>query len=187
MILGRTPLGNLSSFGITRGSFERVEDFMRDIHRSKAEAQLGLDLLVRSMVLVTKGIAQQKSAGPIAPKRRSVPALAYRIPVQRISGDYFAGWTQRRLGPAHWVLYNNSVEAYLIEEGIYMKTRRPILKLSVLGMLRFIQTTRTAERLLDWVIAPRRNKKGQFQSFQSRAFGGSTMHTLSGPSGRLPG
>jgi hypothetical protein len=184
---GRSAAGTIRGWGVTRQTFENLEDFMRDIEGSKVKAVGGMDLIIRTMVFVTKGLAQEKSMGPVAPRHRSVPALAYRIPVQRISGRYFAGWTQRRLGPSRWLLYNDSVEAYLIEEGIYQKTRRPILKLSLLGMLRFIQTTRTAERFLDHVIAPRRNAKGQFASFQSRAFGGATMHTMSGPTGRLPG
>ena len=113
-----------------------------------------------------------------------MPALAGRIPVQRISGDYFAGWTQRKMGHARWMVYNDAREAWLIEYGIYQRQRRPILKMSVIDMLRFIQTTRAGERFLDSVLAPRRNAKGQFQSFDSRL---GTGFKLSLTGGDLPG
>jgi hypothetical protein len=160
---------------------------MADIQSSKEKVAMGLDLIVRSMVLVMKGLAQEKAGGPVAPRHRSVAALAYRIPVQRITGAYYAGWTQRRVGPAHWILYNETVEAYFIETGMFMRIRRPILKMSLIGMLRFIQTTRTGEHFLEWVLAPRRNAKGQFQSFATRMKGTETLGSLAGPTGSLPG
>lgn len=160
---------------------------MADVEGSIQKTNQGIDLLVRAMVLVIKGLAQKKSGGPVAPRHRSNPAMAYRIPVQRITGAYYAGWTQRRLGRAHWILYNDSVEAYFIESGMHMRVRRPILKMSLIGMLRFIQTTRTGDRFLEWVLAPRRDARGRFQSFHSRVIGSSTLGGMAGPSGRLPG
>ena len=173
-------------FTFTRKTFSDIEDFIADVKDSKRKVQMGIDLLVRAMIMTTKGLAQQKSAGPIAPRRRSNPALAFRIPVQRITGEYFAGWTQRRVGHGHWILYNDSAEAWLIEHGIYQRVRRPILKMSFLGMLRFIQSTRTADRFLEWVIAPRRSAKGQFQSFHTRVMNTSSLGGMAGPTGNLP-
>lgn len=171
---------------ISRRTFEQIESFIADNNSSIEKVQFGLDTLVRAMVMVTKGIAQQKSGGAVSANRRSNPALAYRIPVQRITGEYYAGWTLRRLGNARWILYNDTVEAYLIEYGINMRMRRPILKLSLIGMLKFIQTTRSADRFLEWVIAPRRNAKGQFQSFSTRMQGTETLGGMAGPTGKLP-
>lgn len=181
----RAPAGTIPGWGVSRKTFNDLEDFMADVQGSIQRQREGLDLLVRLMLLTTKGFAQQSAMGPVAYRGRSNPALAYRIPVQRITGRYFAGWTQRRIGPNAWLLYNDAIEAYLIEYGIYQRTRRPILKLSLLQMLKFIQTTRTADRLLEWVLGPRRNGRGQFQSFGSRAFGGAAG--MAGPQGRLPG
>lgn len=185
---------------ITRKTFDQLEDFIKDNKASVEKVHFGIDMLSRAMVMVTKGIAQEKSGGPVAPTKRSVPALANRIPVQRITGAYFAGWTIKRLRNGHWILYNDAVEAYLIEYGIYQRMRRPILKMAVIEMMRFIQTTRTAERFLDSVLAPRRNSRGQFQSFDKRirpfkmanpppdfAHRGSANPNIRGPSGRLPG
>jgi hypothetical protein len=109
--------------------------------------------------------------------------------VQRITGRYYAGWYVRRLGNARWIVSNNSVEAYLIESGMYQRVRRPILKMSTISMLRFIQTSRTADKFMDWVLAPRRNSRGQFQSFSNRIrpFLASSNENLAGPQGSLPG
>lgn len=186
---GVSPLGDIESMhGITisRKTFEEIENFIADNEASIEKVNAGIDLLVRSMVLVIKGIAQQKSGGPIAPRRRSNPALANRIPVQRITGMYFAGWTIRRVGAGHWAVYNDTTEAWLIEFGLHQRVRRPILKMSLIGMLGMIQTTRTAERFMDWVLAPRRSPKGQFQSFSTRLMGTQTLGGMAGPIGRLP-
>lgn len=182
-------LGNLSSrqgFFIGRNTFKQIEDFIADNRASQVKAQMGIDLLARGMVLVIKGYAQQMSGGPVAPHKRSNPMLANRIPVQRITGRYFAGWTIKYLGKGHYLLYNDAVEAYLIETGLYQRVRRPILKMSLLNMLKLLQTTKTAERFLDWVIAPRRNAKGQFQSFNTRVMGTASLGGMAGPTGTLP-
>lgn len=185
--LGRASLGSMPMFGISLNTFRQLENFMDDVQGSKEKMTQGIDMLVRTMILVTKGIAQKKSGGPVAPRQRSVPALAHRIPVQRITGRYFAGWTQRKIGNGHWILYNDVAEAYLIETGLYQRIRRPILKLSVIGMLRFIQSTRTADRFMDYVLAPRRDPRGRFQSFGTRISGSSVLGGMAGPSGKLPG
>lgn len=197
---GRGDLGQASMFRFTRQTFESIEQFIRDNEGSVVKMNYGLDGLVRAMVLVIKGYAQGRSAGPVAPRQRSNPALAYRIPVQRITGAYFAGWTQQKMGNARWMVYNDAKEAWFIEYGIHQRVRRPILKMSLLDMLRFIQTTRAAERFIDSVLAPRRNAKGQFQSFEQRVGTGfklgltagdligrgSSNPNIVGPSGVLP-
>jgi hypothetical protein len=182
--LGSVPSSQVVS--ISRRTFNEIEDFIADNIASKEKAATGIDLLARSMVMVIKGLAQQKSAGPVAARHRSNPALAGRIPVQRISGEYYAGWTLRKVGNGRWVVFNDAVEAWLIEFGIFQRVRRPILKMSLIGMLRFIQTTRTADRFLDWVIAPRRQSNGRFASFNSRLAGTRTLGGMSGPQGKLP-
>lgn len=153
---------------IGRGTFESIEQFIADNKYSAEKVQQGIDLLARGMVLVVKANAQAQAMGPVAPNRRSNPALAYRLPVQRITGEYFAGWTQKRLGQGHWLVYNDTREAFLIETGMFQKIRRPIAKMSLIKMLEMLQTTRTGERFIDWVIASRRNEKGQFRPFSER-------------------
>lgn len=158
------PLASQRQTVIMRADFTAIENFMRDMKGSVERVQQGGDLLVRTMALVILGYAQQKSGGPVAPGKRSVPSLANRIPVQRITGAYFAGWKTKRLGLMSWLVYNDSKEAYLIETGMYQRVRRPILKMSVIAMLKFLENSRTELRFLDSVIAPRRNELGQFAS-----------------------
>lgn len=172
-----------------RPDFNAIERFIRENRENKAKVAVGVDLLVRTMAMMVKGIAQGKSLGPIAPRRRSVPALAYRIPVQRITGAYVAGWQLRRLGLARWLIFNNSKEAYLIESGLHMRVRRPILKMSLIGMLKMLQATRTEQRFLDTLIKPRRDAGGRYAAvpFEQRLPGTATLGGMTGPSGRLPG
>lgn len=172
------------SFGISRNTFRNLEEWMADNDASIQKAHAGLDAIVRLCVLVVKAEVQKRSYGPLAPNQRSNPALAYRIPVQRITGHYFAGWHVRRTSRG-WMIYNDEIEAYLIETGMYQRIRRPILKMSVISMLRFIQSTKTADRFVDWVFQPRRDPRGRFQSFNTRV--APTLSVLAGPQGKLPG
>jgi hypothetical protein len=187
-------------FGITLASLRQIEDYIQDNRYSIEKAKYGMDTLIRVLINVVQMEARKRSQGPVAPRWRSVPAFAYKIPVQRITGRYYQGWTIRRVRNAHWMLYNDAHEAWLIEYGIYMRVRRPILKQSFMAMLQFIQTTRTGDLFVDWVLAPRRNAKGQFQSFERRIQPfklmataadvpnrGSRNPNIVGPTGRLPG
>lgn len=186
--MGLAPIGSTGGGAvITRKSFEQIEDFIRDNEASIDKAERGIDMLVRTMVMVIKGLAQEKSGGPVAARQRSNPVLAFKIPVQRITGAYYAGWKLRRMGMGRWVVYNDTVEAWFIEYGIHQRVRRPILQMSLIGMLKFIQSTRTGDRFLDWVMAPRRSSKGTFQSFQTRMMNTRTLGGMAGPKGNLPG
>lgn len=174
-----------ATFQITRKTFTSIEEVMRDNMASAERAHMGVDLIARLAVLVVKAGAQKRSMGPVAPRRRSRPELAFRVPVQRITGAYFAGWHVRRLAHGVWLLYNDTIESYLIEYGIFQRVRRPILKLSVIEMMRLIQTTKTGDALVDWIIAPRRDARGRFQSFNAR-LRGSAVIGQAGPEGTLP-
>lgn len=164
----RAPMNTQKTTGFSRDTFKSIEDFIADNKHSQVKVQFGIDLLVRGMVLVTRGLAQQKSGGPVAPRHRSVPALAHRIPVQRITGAYYAGWRVQRVRQGHWAVINDTKEAYLIEYGIFQRVRRPILKVSLIGMLGFLQATRTGDRFLDWVLKPRKDEGGRFVAFGGR-------------------
>lgn len=157
-----------NQFGISRKTFENLENWIKDNEASIVKTKYGIDVLVRLCVLVVKAEAQKRTMGPVAPNRRSNPALAYRIPVQRITGAYYAGWTVRRMRWGAWVIYNEERAAYMIEFGIGQRVRRPVLKMSVIGMLKFLQTTRTADRFAEYIMAPRRSPNGQFRSFEQR-------------------
>jgi hypothetical protein len=193
--------GNLpgSGFGITRRTFDQIEDYIQDNKASVDRVKFGIDKLAHAMGLIVLSDARRSSFGPVAPRFRSNPALAHRIPVQRITGEYYAGWYLRKAGNGRYLVGNETFQAYLIETGMHQQRRRPILKMAVISMLKFIQTTRTADRFLDSVLAPRRNARGQFQSFDKRIIpfkmraaavdmpsrGAGNPH-IRGPKGRIP-
>lgn len=189
-----------TDFKITLESIRQIEDYILDNKASIDKLHYGLDTLIRVLINIVQMEARKRSQGPVAPRYRSVPAFAFKIPVQRITGRYYQGWTIRRVRNAHWMLYNDVYEAWLIESGLYMRTRRPILKMSFMAMLKFIQTTRTAESFVDSVLAPRRSSAGRFQSFERRVrpfllhnppigyeHRGAANPNIAGPQGRLPG
>lgn len=112
---------------------------------------------------------------------------AWKIPVRRITGNYFRGWKVKRLVPGVWALVNDSREAYFIEFGInwvgatgsisrkgakpYLKynrrVRRPIQKLSLMKTMRFIESTGVADKVWAATFAPFR--PGRENSISSRA------------------
>lgn len=188
------------SVTISRKTIRQLQNYIKMNNENKLKVRFGTDMLVRAMILMTRAAAQEESMGPIAPNKRSVPALAFKIPVQRITGRYFAGWRQKRLGNGHWMVYNDAKEAYLVEYGIYQRVRRPILKLAALDMLRFMATTRTAYKFQKSIMAPNRNAKGQFAggfsfsnsfllglSTEPGSGRGMNNPNLAGPHGKLPG
>lgn len=181
---GATPQG--TGFTISRRTFDQIVEYIADNEGSIQKARCGQDVLIQGMVTFVRSEAMSKSFGPVAPRKRSVAALAGRIPVQRITGAYYAGWYIRRLGNARWAVGNSSWDGYLIETGMFQRVRRPILKMSVISMLRYLQTTRVSEQFADWIIAPRRNARGQFQSFSTRMGSTATVSRMAGPSGELP-
>lgn len=168
---------------IMRYDINEIERFIADNTESAIKSFIGVDMLVRTMATIVRAYAQQKSGGPVAPGQRSVPALAYRIPVQRITGRYFAGWYVRRVGPMSYFIGNNQKEAYLIETGLHMRVRRPILKMSLIAMLKFFENSRTEQRFLPSMLAYRRNSKGQYASvpFNQRLAGTDTLGGMAGP------
>lgn len=170
---------------IIRPDFTAIENFIKANQESRARVAEGMDLLVRTMAYLVKGYAQQKSMGPVAPNKRSVPALAGRIPVQRITGAYFAGWQVRRVGQARYLITNSSKEAYLIETGLYQRVRRPILKMSLIAMLKFMEASRTEQRFLPSLIGYRRDSSGRFANVPigQRLMGTDTLGGMAGPRG----
>lgn len=171
----------MATFTISKQTFEDIEDLIEKIEGSQVKMRAGLDILVRQMVYTIKGYAQEQSAGPVASRQRSNPAMANRIPVQRITGAYFAGWKIQKVANAHWMLSNTSKEAYLIEYGIHQRQRRPVLKTSTVKMLEFVQTTRTGQRFLTSVMSFRLANTAL--DLPNR---GADNPNISGPSGVLP-
>ena len=164
--LGASPPG--TGFTISRRTFDQIVNLIEDNTASIQRMRLGVDTMVNLMVVIVRSEAMKQSFGPVAARQRSNPALAYRIPVQRITGAYYAGWYVRRRGHGRWVVGNATKEAYLIETGLFQRVRRPILKNSAINMLRLLQTSRALEMFGDSILAPRRGANGAFRSFENR-------------------
>lgn len=175
---------------IDRRFFNDLANVIRDNNASVVKFTAGLDVFTRSLAYLAQSYAQEMSAGPRQTRAGYSSALSFRIPVGVWSGRYLAGWEIVRMGMADWKVRNRSPEAYLIEEGINPWAAHPVprrlTKFAVLKTLRFVSTTQMAEHFLDAVLAPRKNARGQFQSFGTRAFGAGQRFGMAGPTGALP-
>jgi len=181
-----------TGFKVTPESFNRIVRFMEQNEESVVKAREGMDLLVQLMAVFTRSEAMKKSQGPVAARRRSNPAMAYRIPVQRITGRYYASWYVRRAGSGRWRVGNDSFEAVLIENGIFQRVRRPILKMSVLSMLRYVQQTQVATKYMQSVINVRKSATNMgsgwavFTKTEEGPRFSFTRNMSAGPQGPLP-
>jgi hypothetical protein len=148
--------------------------------------------LVFHMALVNQGEARKMSFGPSDPGGHN-SSLAWKLPVRRISQNYYLGWKVRQLRPGVWQLYNDSREAYFIEFGINWmggnrRVRRPIRKMSLRRTMEIMMTTKAFHRIwVDIYANPkygRHRGRGFYQIVQSPGMG-----SFSGPmpGRRLPG
>jgi hypothetical protein len=134
--------------------------------------------LVYMMALVNQKEARKMSFGP-SDRREQNPALAWKIPVRRITERYYLGWKVKFVRPGVWQLYNDSREGYFIEFGINhlgegRRVRRPIRKLSLRRTMNYMMTTHAFDRIWVQIFAdPRKhnNSRGFTQMVQSPAMG----------------
>lgn len=153
--------------------------------------------------------AQRKHFRAMAVKSFNRGSLAWRIPVRRISQVYFYAWFAHRLNRGHWETANFSREAFFIEFGINhdrlgatglkdsagnrVRIRRPIMKLSLLATLRYIEGTGVERRIMQQIFIGDNNRStgavgttmqsGNIgtvigQGGQTNAFGQSTLQKI---------
>lgn len=163
----------------TAETFDGIEEAIRwaevEVPR---ELRFQMNRLVFHMAILNQGIARKMSFGPHEPSggpgvhhqylghrfigsssgevRREAQYkttnTAWKIPVRRITQAYYLGWKVRSLGPAVWILYNDSREAYFIEFGIHTslrRVRRPVRKLSLRKTMEIMLRTSAYHRI--WV------------------------------------
>lgn len=136
-----------------------IEDYIRDLGHVSRNLRFGEALIARVLSHVQLGFAQSLSGGPVDPQQTN-PGAAWKIPVRRISEDYYRGWKVKRVAPGWWQVYNNSREAYFIEFGINPRAsvgtpvRRPIRKISLIRTLRFADQSRIGHRVWWQVFSP---------------------------------
>jgi hypothetical protein len=143
--------------------FEAIENYIRVCQITRKKFPSAMDALVRTMSYVHAGYAQQYAAGPVDPYQQN-PGAAWKLPVRRISGRYFFGWKTKRVTMGHWMVYNDSREAFFIEFGIHRnprtglvsarRIRRPVNKLSYRKTLQFLATTAVADRVFSNIYFP---------------------------------
>lgn len=138
--------------------------------------------LVYVMALTNQGEARRMSFGPYDSSGHD-SSLAWKLPVRRITQNYYLGWKVRQIRPAVWQLYNDSREAYFIEFGINWlgqgrRVRRPVRKLSLRRTMEVMMRTQAYHRIwVDIYANPRtrhRGSRGFTQIVQSPGMGGFT-------------
>jgi len=177
------------AFGISRNSFREIDTLISSLRTGSREFQYAMNVAAELLAKTSQGFVQQKMRGPYDPQQRR-PSAAWRIPVRRITQRTYRGWRVRQIRPGMWELFNDERGAYVIEtgmtpEGKTVGNRRPVLKMSAVATLRFVQRTRFAERIMADTFGSLRTNRGQFRSFSAR-MRGSSLLGITGPTGSLP-
>ena len=184
------------AYGIARSSFDDVDILIRSLRQGTREFQAAESLATRLLAHATQGFAVGYMSGPSAPASGSTRYVrsSFGIPVRVITGRSRAGWKVRRVSLTAWEVYNEERGAWMVEHGIVAgggAKRRPILRMSGVATLRFIQRTRFAQRMMADTFGNLRNNRGHFRSFENRIrpfmLRASGRPQLGGPMGRIPG
>lgn len=180
------------AISISRQSFEEVDTLIRSLRTGTREFTYAMDTAAELMTKTMQGRVQYYYRGPQADprdvRRNTGAGRVGSIPIRRVTGKTYQGWTVRRIALGAWELFNEERGAYFVEYGIVRGgggKRRPVLKMSAVSTLRFIQRTRFANRIMADTFGSLRNNRGQFRSFSAR-MGGSSLLGVVGPTGMLP-
>lgn len=178
-----TPYAYAGRGGFIEPTKETIEMLEEQIRWCEVEmpAQLRVEMfrLSQVMAFAAQGFARKYAFGPEDPGANN-PALAWKLPVRRITGRYYVGWKVRPTSIG-WQLYNDSREAYFIEYGINhmgagRRVRRPVLKLTLLKTLEFMRETGAYHRVLSRIMVHKGKGYGMGLHVQSPPMG-----TFNGP------
>jgi hypothetical protein len=176
-----TPFSYRGKGGLIEPTKETINGIEAAIRWAESEVPMQLHeqmlKLTQVMALVNQGYARKMSFGPEDPSS-SNSALAWKIPVRRISSRYYLGWKVRPIRGG-WQLYNDSREAYFIEYGINWlgegrRVRRPVQRLSLKKTMDYMASTQTYHRIWSEIYRARFKTYGFEQQVQSRAMGSFT-------------
>ncbi len=148
-----------SGVTITPSFMRDLETYMAGLAASGRNVVPAANMLAMTLAHVCQSFALEKSRGKYDPYQK-VPEMAWMLPVRRISQRYYRNWKVRRLAPGMWEVYNDSREAYFIEYGIHTskrRVRRPIMKMSLIKMLRWADAVGVGHRVFEQIFAPLRN------------------------------
>lgn len=175
--------------GISRSDFSDVDQLIASLRRGTREFDSAMNLAAHLLSKTSQGFVQKYMRGQVlrGQDARRVPS-SFGIPVRRISGRTYQGWRVRRIRSGVWELFNEERGAWAVEYGVVRGghgRRRPVLKMSAVATLRFVQRTRFGNRIYHGTFGQLRTNRGQFRSFTSRMQGSSILG-ISGPQGYLP-
>jgi hypothetical protein len=175
--------------GISKSDFNDVEELIQSLRRGTREFDAAMNLAAQLAAKTSQGFVQRSMRGPVTqPSQARRTPSTFQIPVRRITSRTYQGWRVRRLSMGMWELFNEERGAWAIEFGVVRGghgRRRPVLKMSAVATLRFIQRTRFGNRIYHGTFGELRNNRGHFRSFVSRMQGSSVLG-VSGPTGYLP-
>jgi hypothetical protein len=172
------------AFAISPSTFREVDDLLSALKMGTRQWFQVDDVAVQLLAKTVQGFAQKYYRGPTGGAGRP-----WTIPVRRLTGRTYRGWQVRKVTMGAWEVFNEERGAYMVEYGIARYgggVRRPILKMSSIATIRFVQRTKFGERMMAGTWGNLRNNKGQFQSFAASMRGSSLLGVV-GPTGRLPG
>ncbi len=157
------------AYAISRQTFDELDDLIRSMKQGTREFSTVMNTAARLLAHTTQGFAMRYYRGTQYPG--GAPGT---IPVRRITGRSGRGWRVRRVSMGAWEVFNEERGAWMVEHGIVAGgggVRRPILRMSGVATLRFIQRTRFAERIAQETFGSLRDNKGRFRSFAARMQG----------------
>ena len=176
--------------GLSTETFREIDELISALRTGSREWGAAMDLGAQALAMASKGIVQSYYRGVVIRPQdaRRVPST-FAIPVRRVTQATYKGWRTRRIAPGVWELFNEERGAYMVEKGIYRGgnggRRRPVLKMSAVATLRFVQRSRFGNRIMAETFGNLRTNKGHFRSFSAR-MAGSNILGIAGPVGYLP-
>jgi hypothetical protein len=166
-ILGTTPRG-LGTYQGTASKYSLASlanelfSLRMQMDLAKMKLPMSLNALANILARADQRYSMQMSAGPVDPREQN-PKAAWKIPVRRITGDYFQHWFVRRMAPGVWIVYNPTREAYYIEFGIHTsgrRVRRPVRKLALIKTLKFADRQKVGQLVWEGIFGHIRQAAG---------------------------
>lgn len=162
--------GTRGFLSLSPESFKALEDlaaYAENVARHKMP--LADNYIAMYCAALSGSYAQKYSAG--MHRHPDDTTRSWRMPVPRVTEQYFRGWKVQKIRNGVWMLTNESREAYFIEYGIHRnphtgevsprRIRRPIFKLSLLRTIEHLQTTAIAHRIWQDVLVPKPGEPGR--------------------------
>jgi hypothetical protein len=154
----------------TKEFLNALDDWVAWCESNPRKMRYADNRLAQFGALIQLGAAQKLSGGPRRDPSRTAHPQAWGTPVPRITYAYWLGWRVRKIANAHWILTNDSREAFYIEFGLHRnpytgeasprRVRRPIMKKALKEALIFMAGSNLAHRVWADVFYPEPGEYG---------------------------